>query len=173
VLEAGLDAGFDLAYSYELEFVDDVSVPLHFLMPEPTLPIVPILINCVAPPLPTPRRCYELGGFLRAFIQRRPAGERVALVGSGGMSHRIGTPGHGTINPEFDQRILRPIGEGQGHTLAALTYDEIERDGGNGAQEIRSWIAVLGALHGHKGEVLYYEPVPDWLVGCGTVWMAV
>lgn len=173
VLEAGLDAGFDLAYSYELEFVDDVSVPLHFLMPEPTLPIVPILINCVAPPLPSPRRCYELGGFLRAFIQRRPAGERVALVGSGGMSHRIGTPGHGTISPEFDQRILRPIGEGQGHTLAALTYDEIERDGGNGAQEIRSWIAVLGALPGHKGEVLYYEPVPDWLVGAGTVWMAV
>lgn len=173
LLEAGLEAGFDLAYSHELEFVDDVSVPLHFLTPEATVPIVPILTNCVAPPLPTPRRCYELGGFLRAFIQRRPAGERVALVGSGGMSHRIGTPGHGTISPDFDLMILRSIEQGQGHTLAGLTYDEIERDGGNGGQELRSWIAVLGALPGHKGEVLHYEPVPDWLVGAGTVWMSV
>lgn len=173
LLKAGLDAGFDLAYSHELEFVDDLSVPLHFLMPEATIPIVPILINCVAPPLPTPRRCYELGGLLRAFIQRRPAGERVGLVGSGGMSHRIGTPGHGTISPEFDQRILSPIEQGQGHTLANLTHDEIERDGGNGAQELRSWIAVLGALPGHKGELLHYEPVPDWLVGAGTVWVDV
>lgn len=173
LLEAGLDAGFDLAYSHELEFWDDVSVPLHFLMPEATVPIVPILTNCVAPPLPSPRRCYELGGFLRAFIQSRPAGERVALVGSGGISHRIGIPGHGTISPDFDLMILRSIGEGQGQALAGLTYDEIERDGGNGGQEIRSWIGVLGALPGHKGEVLNYEPVPDWLVGAGTVWMVV
>jgi len=173
LVEAGLEAGFDLAYSHELEFWDDVSVPLHFLLPEATVPIVPILTNCVAPPLPTPRRCYELGGFLRAFIERRPAGERIALVGSGGISHRIGTPGHGTISSDFDLMVLRSIEQGQGHTLAGLTYDQIERDGGNGGQEIRSWIAVLGALPGHKGEVLNYEPVPDWLIGAGTVWMHV
>ena len=173
LLKAGFDAGFDLAYSHELEFWDDVSVPLHFLMPEATVPIVPILTNCVAPPLPSPRRSYELGGFVRAFIQSRPAGERVALVGSGGISHWIGIPGHGSINPDFDHMILRSIEQGLGHTLAGLTYDEIERDGGNGGQEVRSWIAVLGALHGHKGELLYYEPVPDWLVGAGTVWMTV
>jgi len=170
---AGLAADFDLAVSHELEFWDDVSVPLHFLLPEATVPIVPILTNCVAPPLPTPRRCYELGGFLRAFIERRPAGERIALVGSGGISHRIGTPGHGTISSDFDLMVLRSIEQGQGHTLAGLTYDQIERDGGNGGQEIRSWIAVLGALPGHKGEVLNYEPVPDWLIGAGTVWMHV
>lgn len=173
LVEAGLDGGFDFAYSHELEFWDDVSVPLHFLMPEAGVPIVPILTNCVAPPLPSPRRCYELGGFLRAFIQRRPAGERVALLGSGGISHRIGTPGHGTISPDFDLMILRAIEQGQGQALAELGYDQIEREGGNGGQEVRSWIAVLGALPGHKGEVLNYEPVPDWLVGCGTVWMAV
>ena len=32
---------------------------------------------------------------------------------------------------------------------------------------------MLGAFHGRKGEVLAYEPVPDWLTGCGAVWMDV
>jgi len=173
LLVAGLEAGFDLAYSHELEFWDDVSVPLHFLLPEARVPIVPVLTNCVAPPLPPPRRSWELGAFVREFVARRPAAERVALVGTGGLSHWIGVPGHGRINPEFDRRVLGWIAEGRGDAVAALGTDEIERDAGNGGQELRNWIAVLGALPGVKGEVLAYEPVAEWLTGCGAVWMLV
>lgn len=171
-VEAALDKGFDVNYSHELEFWDDLSVPLHFLMPEATVPIVPILTNCVAPPLPRPRRSYELGAFVEAFIDDvRPGAERVALLGSGGISHWIGVPGTGKINPEFDHRVLDAIEHGRGESLAFLTYDEIEKEGGNGGQEIRNWIAVLGALPDRKGEVMCYEPVPDWLTGSGAVWM--
>jgi len=173
-VHAGLEQGFDLAYAHELEFWDDVSVPLHFLLPDADVPIVPILINCVAPPLPRPRRSYELGAFVQAFIEdARPRAERVALLGSGGISHWIGVPDHGRINPEFDQRVLDAIRQGRGETLAFWSHDEIEKEGGNGGQEIRNWIAVLGAFHGKKGEVLAYEPVTDWLTGCGAVWMDV
>jgi hypothetical protein len=169
---AGLEAGFDLALSHELEFWDDVSVPAHFLLREGT-PIVPVLTNCVAPPLPTPRRCWALGEFVRRFVASRPAGERVALVATGGISHWIGVPGHGRINPDFDRRVLDAASQGRGHELAALTFDEIEAEGGNGGQEIRNWIAVLGAVAGAKGEVLAYEPVVEWLTGCGVVSLAV
>ncbi len=172
LLDAGLEAGFDLAYSHELEFWDDVSVPLHFLLPDAAVPLVPVLTNCVAPPLPPPGRSWALGAFVREFVARRPAGERVALLGTGGLSHWIGVPGHGRINPAFDQRILGWIREGRGEAVAALSTDAIERDGGNGGQEIRNWIAVLGALPGVKGEVLAYEPVPEWLTGCGAVWLS-
>lgn len=173
-VKAALDSDFDVSYSHELEFWDDLSVPLSFLMPEDTFPVVPMLINCVAPPLPRPRRCYDLGGLVRTFIEHvRPDAERVALLGTGGISHRIGVPGHGIISPEFDQRILGAIQRGDGEAVAALTYDEIEEEGGNGGQEIRNWIPVLGALPGRKGQVLYDEPVPDWLVGTGVVWMEV
>ena len=79
LLAEGLETGFDLAVSHDLEFWDDVSVPAHFLMPEGTLPIVPVLTNCVAPPLPTPKRSWALGGFIRRFVDARPANERVAL----------------------------------------------------------------------------------------------
>ncbi len=174
LVRAGLDRGFDLAYAHELEFWDDVSVPLHFLLPDAAVPIVPILTNCVAPPLPRPRRSYDLGAFVGAFIDEAcPGGERVAVLGTGGISHWIGVPGHGRINPEFDHRVLDAIRHARGESLAFLTHEEIEREAGNGGQEIRNWLAVLGAFHGKKGEVLAYEPVPDWLTGCGVVSMDV
>jgi hypothetical protein len=173
LLAAGLEAGFDLAVSHDLEFWDDVSVPAHFLMPEGTLPILPILTNCVAPPLPTPRRCWQLGQFARRFVEARPGRERVALVATGGISHWIGVPGTGHINPDWDRWVLDTIADGRGEELAGLTWEQIEGDGGNGGQEIRNWIAVLAAVPGVKGEVLAYEPVKEWLTGCGAVWMQV
>ena len=173
LLATGLEAGFDLAVSHDLEFWDDVSVPAHFLMPEGTLPIVPVLTNCVAPPLPTPSRSWALGTFVRRFIAGRPAGERVALIATGGISHWIGVPNTGHINPEWDRWVLDTIAEGGGEALAALTWSQIERDGGNGGQEIRNWISVLAAVPGVKGEIMSYEPVKEWLTGCGAVWMQV
>ena len=174
LLKAGWDAGFDFAFSQELEFWDDASVPLYFLQPQATVPIVPVMTNCAAPPLPPPKRSYQLGAFVRDFIEKEcPKGERVALLGSGGISHWVGTPETGKINPDFDQQVLDWVRQGRGEALAGLSYEEIEKGGGNGGQELRNWIAVLGAVPGCKGEVLSYEPVPDWITGVATVWLEV
>jgi aromatic ring-opening dioxygenase catalytic subunit (LigB family) len=170
LLEAGLAAGFDFAYSYEIESWDEMSVPLHFLTPEGTIPLVPIYTNCAAPPLPAPRRCHEVGAFVRGFLRSRPAAERVALLATGGISHWVGTPETGRINPEFDHWVLDHIARADLEPLLRLTHAEIERDGGNGGQEIRNWLALLGAVPGWKGEALAYEPVPEWITGCATVW---
>jgi hypothetical protein len=171
LLEAGLAAGIDFAYSYEIESWDELSVPLHFLTPDSPLPVVTIYTNCGAPPLPTPRRCREVGAFVGDFVRSRPTGERVALLATGGLSHWVGTPETGRINPEFDHRFLDHIGRGDVDTLSRLSYEEIERDAGNGGQEIRNWIGLLGAVPGWKGELLAYEPVPEWITGCATVWL--
>lgn len=69
--------------------------------------------------------------------------------------------------------MLEWVRQGKGEALAALSYEEIEKEGGNGGQEVRNWIAVMGALPGHKGEVLSYEAVPEWITGCATVWITV
>lgn len=171
LLYAGWEAGFDFGYSQELEFWDEVSVPLHFLAPEKTIPIVPVLTNCAAPPLPPPRRSWELGAFVRQFIEKGPAQERVALLATGGIAHWVGVPGTGRLNPDFDRRILDWIRQGKGRELAGLTSEEIEKEAGNGGQELRNWIAVLGALPGGKGEVLSYEAAPEWIGGVANVWM--
>jgi Catalytic LigB subunit of aromatic ring-opening dioxygenase len=171
LLEAGLDAGFDFAYSYEIESWDELSVPLHFLTPDGGVPVLPIYTNCAAPPLPRLRRCHAMGGFVGDFIRAHPARRRVALVASGGISHWVGTPDTGRINPEWDHHVLDHIARADLEPLLGLTHEDIERDGGNGGQEIRNWIALLGAVHGWKGEALAYEPVAEWITGCATVWV--
>ena len=171
LLEAGLDAGFDFAYSYEIESWDELSVPLHFLTPGGDVPIVPIYTNCAAPPLPRLHRCHEMGGFVGTFLHGHAGVQRVALVASGGISHWVGTPETGRINPEWDQRVLDHIARADLDPLLKLTHAEIERDGGNGGQEIRNWVALLGAVPGWKGEPLAYEPVAEWITGCATVWV--
>lgn len=171
LLEAGLAAGFDFAFSYEIESWDELSVPLHFLLPDGDVPITPIYTNCGAPPLPLPRRCRQMGAFVGDFIRSRPAGERVALIATGGVSHWVGTPETGRINTEWDQRILDLVARADADALTRLTWEEIERDGGNGGQEIRNWIALMGAVPGWKGELLAYAPVAEWITGCAAVWV--
>lgn len=171
LLERGLAAGIDFAYSYEIESWDELSVPLHFLTPAGDIPVAPIYTNCGAPPLPPPRRCYAMGGLVGTFVRSRPAAERVALVATGGVSHWVGTPETGRINPKFDQWVLDHVTRADVEPLLRLTWAEIERDAGNGGQEIRNWLALLGAVPGWKGEVLAYEPVAEWITGCATVWV--
>jgi hypothetical protein len=172
LLEAGLEAGIDFAYSYDIESWDEMSVPLSFLLPGGEVPVVTVYTNCAAPPLPAPRRCREVGAFVGDFIRaRRPGAERVALIATGGLSHWVGTPQTGRINPDWDHWVLDQVTRGDVEPLARLTWDEIERDGGNGGQEIRNWIGLLGALPGATGEVLAYEPVAEWITGCATVWV--
>ena len=81
IVEQGIESGFDLAYSQDLPLDYAFYVPLHFTMPEPALPIVPLYVNVYLPPQPTPRRCYACGRTLRTILDARP--ERVALMVSG------------------------------------------------------------------------------------------
>ncbi|HEU5319988.1 MAG TPA: hypothetical protein VFX28_04250, partial [Methylomirabilota bacterium] len=81
ILEQGIEREFDLAYSQDVRLDYAFYVPLHFTMPEPALPIVPLYVNVYLPPQPTPRRCYAWGAALRAILDARP--ERVALMASG------------------------------------------------------------------------------------------
>lgn len=171
LLERGLERGFDFAYSYEIDSWDELAVPLHFLMPVRTAPLAPVYTNCAAPPLPSMRRCHEMGAFVGSFIRSRAAAERIALVATGGISHWVGTPETGRINPDWDHRVLDCIARADLEPLLRLTHEEIERDGGNGGQEIRNWVALLGAVPGWKGEALAYEPVAEWITGCATVWV--
>ena len=118
-----------------------------------------------------PQALPRPGAFVGSFIRSRPAAERIAVLATGGLSHWVGTPETGRINPEWDQWVLDHVARADVDALLRLTPAEIERDGGNGGQEIRNWIALLAALPGWKGEVLAYEPGPEWITGCATVWV--
>jgi hypothetical protein len=162
VLEQGIEAGFDLAYSQDLRLDYAFYVPLHFVMPGPPLPIVPLYVNVYLPPQPTPGRCYAWGQALRAILDRRP--ERVALIASGGMSHFPGTDRYASPDVDFDRRLLDALAEGRGADTAALTGDELDKAGN---VELRTWITLLGAVGSARAEVICYEP--SWHHGNAVV----
>ena len=67
-------------------------------------PIIPIFINCAAPPLPTPRRARALGTAVGQWA--RDCGKRVLFVGSGGLSHDPPLPNLQTALPEVRERLI-------------------------------------------------------------------
>src|SRR5438552_17298964 len=58
VVEQGIERGFDLPYTQRARLDYAFFVPLHFTMPTPEVPIVPLHVNVYLPPQPTPRRCH-------------------------------------------------------------------------------------------------------------------
>ena len=99
-----IDAGFDLSRSGSAEFVHNMLMPLRFLHPEMDLPIVPIFMNCFAPPLPRIDRAHAFGRALRKTIDRRP--ERICLIASGGLSHWPPYPREGRPLKDDLDRIM-------------------------------------------------------------------
>jgi len=162
IVEQGVERGFDLCYTQSAPLDYAFYVPLHFTMPEPALPIVPLHVNVYLPPQPTPRRCFEWGAALGAILRARS--ERVVLMCSGGMSHFPGTDRYASPEFEYDRRLLDTLREGRGRELAAVTGEELDKMGNI---ELRTWAVVLGAVGDAKADVYCYEP--SWHHGNAVV----
>jgi 2,3-dihydroxyphenylpropionate 1,2-dioxygenase len=78
--------GFDIALSYALTVDHGIVQSYDMIRGQANLPLVPLVINTAAPPLPSLRRCAALGRSLGTAIQNASAG-RVLVVASGGLSH--------------------------------------------------------------------------------------
>jgi len=171
LVSEGLENGVDFASSAELGLDHAEVVPLSYLTPAWDIPIVPIVVNAFAPPMPSLKRCLQVGAFVGAVIERWPERKRVAVIGTGGLSHWVGLPGTGRVNAEFDRWFLGCLVANRGTDVIAKypRSEELETDAGNGGQEIRDWLAVAAAMPAHlKPRVLTYEPLP----GCGIGVMA-
>ncbi len=70
LLTTGLESGVDWARTEGWELDHGIMVPLYMVDQDARIPIVPVFINCAAPPCPTARRCYAFGEWLRDTIAR-------------------------------------------------------------------------------------------------------
>jgi aromatic ring-opening dioxygenase catalytic subunit (LigB family) len=162
---------FDVAYAEEWKFDHGIMVPLNFLTPRYDLPVIPVNINCQGPPLTPLARAYEFGRKLRAACDAEP--ERIAVVGTGGISHWPATPNSGVINEAWDRSFLDDLIANRRDRLIRYSDEETFRDAGQGGFEIRTFLAVAGATEGASGELLFYAPIPIFAVGCTVATMDV
>lgn len=162
--------GFDLAKAEELRPDHGITLPLLFLRPWGSVPAVPLYVNINMDPVPASTRCYALAKVIGAYIRdERPATERVALIGSGGLSHWLRIPNMGRVAVEFDEEVIGMMTAGQASRIARMSTADILERGGNGGLEILNWMMAAVAAGEPKGERVFYEPIPQWQTGMGGV----
>ena len=98
--------------------------------------------------------------------------ERIALVGTGGISHWPATPDSGKINEAWDREFLERWARNDRQALLAYSDEQTYREAGQGGFEIRTFIAVAAAARG-PGTIRTYVPVPIFSVGCTIGLMAI
>ena len=196
-------SGFDVAFSTRLSVDHGLSHAIQWIVGESALPLIPLVVNCFAPPLPSLQRCLALGAAIALGIESLPAKKRVAVIASGGLSHQLPFPdwrepmsdddeflveswkegrdrwkeyesrrraivtsAPSRINEPFDRRFLSLLEAGALHRLPGeLSDEQLVSTGGNGANEIRSWLIMTAALDHARGTTLCYSPMPEWLTG--------
>jgi 2,3-dihydroxyphenylpropionate 1,2-dioxygenase len=161
----------DVAYAEEWKFDHGIMVPLNFLTPRYDLPVIPVNINCQGPPLTPLARAYEFGRVLRRSCDAQP--ERIALIGTGGISHWPATPDSGVINEPWDRQFLERFIANRRDELIGYSDEDTLREAGQGGFEIRTFLSVAGATEGATGELLFYAPIPIFAVGCTVATMTV
>ncbi len=75
----------------------------------------------------------------------------------------------GPVNEKIDREFLRLITEKDYPALRNWSADYIEEHLGNGGQEIRNWLVLLGVLQSFEASVACYEPIPEWVTGMAIV----
>ena len=138
--------------------------PVVKVTPKLDIPIIPFHVNAYFPPMPSARRCYELGRSIAQALKGRP--EKVAIMASGGLSHDPRGPRAGWIDKLLDNWVLQQLESGNGEALCHLfEFDSDTLRSGTG--EIRSWIVVAGACSEAKATIVDYIPAHHAVTGLG------
>lgn len=201
------DAAIDPAFSLRLHVDHGITHAVQYVVPD-GVPIVPVVVNSFAPPLPTLTRCAEYGEAIGRAISSDERELRVAVIGSGGLSHRLPFPdwraprsdddeflvdswlegradwerfearrrqivvsAPAELNESFDEEVLALLEDGRGHDLARYQDDLVER-AGNGANELRNWIATAAACGWAPSRTLACSTMPEWLTGMAVALIA-
>ncbi len=161
-------AGFDLTFCQELELDHGIYSWLPYLF-EPPWPIrmLPIAVNMLMHPLPSPNRLRQLGAALREAILAHETEARVLVVGTGGMSHQIHGTRFGMTNERFDRRFLDDI-ESRMDDLIAIPPEKLMQAAGTEAIELTMWYAMRAALAADATKAASFYTCPA-VTGCGVV----
>jgi len=147
IMEGAFDRGVDFSYSNELTIDHSIIVPMLFVRPEMDIPIVPILTNCIAPPMPRPKRYFEVGKALRAAIDSLPTKKRIGVLVSGHLSLEIGGPKMFEpkfTDPNFDANAVGWIVNGNIDAAAEACAPEKVIQYGNMTTGYLNFIMMMG-----------------------------
>ncbi len=158
-------ADFDITTCQKMLVDHAMLVPFQLLWPDMDawpVRVVPIAINTVQHPLPSPRRCLALGHAVHDALETWEGDERIVILGTGGLSHQLDGERAGFINKDYDKLCLDSLAANPQALVNDSSLDIIEKAGSQGI-EILNWIAARGAVGGRVVEKArnYHIPISN------------
>lgn len=174
IAQSVIQQDFDLTIVNKMDVDHGLTVPLSLMCGQPEAwpcPIIPFAVNVVQYPVPSGRRCLEIGKAIRRAIESFDRPLNVQIWGTGGMSHQLQGPRAGLINKEFDKNFMdRMIANPE--ELADMPHIDYVREAGSEGIELVMWLIARGAMGdlagGNAPEVIhrfYHVPASNTAIG--------
>jgi protocatechuate 4,5-dioxygenase beta chain len=174
IAQSVIQDDFDLTIVNRMAVDHGLTVPLSLMCGQPPAsdfrwpcPVIPFAVNVVQYPVPSGRRCWNLGRALRKAVASYDEPLKVQVWGTGGMSHQLQGPRAGLINREFDNAFLdRLIADPEG--LSQMPHIDYVREAGSEGIELVMWLIARGAMSDAAPRVLqrfYHVPASNTAVG--------
>jgi protocatechuate 4,5-dioxygenase beta chain len=160
---------FDVTTCQEVLVDHAFTVPLQLLWPGgAACPVatVPVMVNTVQHPMPSPARCLKFGRALGRAIASWPAQARVLVLGTGGLSHQLEGRRAGFINRAFDRMCMAKIVE-EPDALGEYSIAQLVELAGTQGTELVNWLVARAALAGPVSKVHsnYHVPISNTASG--------
>lgn len=101
-----VERGTEVAISARLQIDHGQTHAIQYLLRDLDVPVVPLVINVFAAPLPRVDRCVQLGRNLAAAVEAIPEDLRVVVIASGGLSHQLPWPADWRDPQNTDEEFL-------------------------------------------------------------------
>jgi protocatechuate 4,5-dioxygenase beta chain len=174
IAQSVIQADFDLTVVNRMDVDHGLTVPLSLMCGQPAAwpcRVIPFAVNVVLYPVPSGRRCFQLGQALRAAVESFDQDLKVQVWGTGGMSHQLQGPRAGLINQPWDNDFLdRLIADPAG--LAQVPHIDYVREAGSEGIELVMWLIARGAMGDVAGgpaptvrHRFYHVPASNTAVG--------
>jgi protocatechuate 4,5-dioxygenase beta chain len=170
IAQSVIQDDFDLTIVNKMDVDHGLTVPLSLMTGQPDAwpcPVIPFAVNVVQYPVPSGKRCWNLGRAIRKAVESYDEPLKVQVWGTGGMSHQLQGPRAGLINREWDNRFLdRLIAEPD--QLAELPHIDYVREAGSEGIELVMWLIARGAMSDNPPKVrhrFYHVPASNTAVG--------
>ncbi len=174
IAQSVIQDDFDLTLVNRMPVDHGLTVPLSLMCgrQDPVTgswpcPVIPLAVNVVQYPVPSGRRCFQLGRAIRKALASYDEDLKVQVWGTGGMSHQLQGPRAGLINAEWDRRFLdRLIADPE--DLSRMQHIEYVREAGSEGIELVMWLIARGAMSDAPPTVrhrFYHVPASNTAVG--------
>ena len=178
IAQSVIQDDFDLTIVNRMDVDHGLTVPLSLMCGEldPAtdawpFKVIPFAVNVVQYPVPSGRRCFELGKAIGRAVASFDRPLKVQIWGTGGMSHQLQGPRAGLINKAFDNMFLdRLIADPAG--LAQVPHIDYVREAGSEGIELVMWLIARGAMADaaggakpHVAHRFYHVPASNTAVG--------